>query len=163
MENGSRQRELLKKYLNQYYILRRRMRTLEQRLKEAEDELQHPSIKSSLGNMTPSKGGQSIGVAAPILKEESLFERFAQMKNERTRIMAEIMNILSLLPDSDEREILEYRHMDGMRWSEIQERMKMSRSPCFQCYRRGLNRLLSFQCVREILSDFEEKSGKDEQ
>lgn len=163
-EDKSKQRDLLKVYLDQYKRMERRVEALEWRLEAAKDALSHASIRSGLSNnMTPCGGGVSAGAAAPILKEESLSERLIRMRDERTRIMTEVMDILSLLPDSDEREVLEYRHMDGMRWREIGERMRMSRSPCFQRYKRGLDQLLTFQRVRDVLAEFEARRNRGEQ
>ncbi|MBR4544920.1 MAG: hypothetical protein IKO14_02925 [Oscillibacter sp.] len=163
-DNQTKQRDLLKAYLDQYGRMGRRVEALEWRLKAARDALSCASIRSGLSNgMTPCGGGVSAGAAAPILKEESLSERLMRMRDERARIMTEVMDIISLLPDSDEREVLEYRHMDGMRWREIGERMRMSRSPCFQCYKRGLDQLLTFQRVRDVLADFEARRNRGEQ
>ena len=155
MENRTEQRELLKQYLNQYYRLGRRVRTLERRLKEAKDELQHPSIKSSLGDMTPSKGSQSIGAAAPTLREDAIAERLMQERDRRTQAMDEILNVLDLLPATKERELLEYRHIDCMRWKEIYRRANLTRSPCFKYYNHGLDQLLASEYVQERLAAFE--------
>lgn len=163
-DNQTKQRDLLKAYLDQYGRMVRCVEALEWRLEAARDALSHASIRSGLSNgMTPCGGGVSVGAAAPILQEESLAERLTRMRDERARIAADVMDILNLLPDSDEREVLEYRHMDGMRWREICERMKMSRSPCFQRYKRGLDLLLAFQRVRDVLADFEARRNRGEQ
>ena len=157
-EDRSKQRDLLKAYLDQYDKLRRRMEALKWRLVDARDALSCPVIRSGLSGTMPGggKGGVNMGAAAPILKEESLAERFESERAQCAGTMREILDTLDLLPvSSKEREMLEYRHIDGMQWKEICGKTKLSRATCLGRYERGLDRLLSFQRVQTRLAAFE--------
>ena len=144
---------LLKDYLGRYIHLKKRIEILERRMAEFQAEFNSPSIKSPLGNTMPSGSGQSVGAASLTLKIADIADRIRQERERQIDAMKEIMDVLDCLPaDSIEREILEYRYMDGMRWDDIYTKVHLTRSPCFVCYNRGLELILQHESVRVLLT-----------
>lgn len=146
---------LLKECLGKYIHLKKRVRILERRMAEFQAEFNSPSIKSPLGNVMPSGSGQSVGAASLTLKIADIMERIERERGRQIDAMKEIMDILDWLPaDSMEREILEYRYIDGMRWEDIYTEVHLTRSPCFVCYNRGLDQLLQHKAVCALLDRY---------
>ena len=56
---------------------------------------------------------------------------------------------------SDEREALELYYIDGCTWEDVAEKMDVSRRQVFNLRRAGLEKLLTFKRVREILKKYE--------
>ena len=161
-KDKSKQRQLLKAYLDQYCKINRRMEALKWRLEAARDALSCPSMRSGLSGAASGggKGGVSAGAAAPILREESLSERFEREQRQCAAIMGEVLDTLDFLPFSPRREILEYRHLDGLRWKEISGKLDLSHATCRRRYERGLDELLSLRRVQARLAAFEEERNR---
>lgn len=158
MENTStnEDRRILKRYLSQYYRARKKQTTLRHRLKELQTELRHPGVKAPPLNGIPTKRQASNGSASLIFKISDIEERIQRQIEIEARSVNEIMDILDFLPvDSTERDILEYRHIDCKSWNEIMELVHLTRSPCFEHYNKGLDRLLTYKKVRVTLENFE--------
>ena len=78
--------------------------------------------------------------------------RIREQAEEMQRRAVEIMDIISLLPAaSAERTIMELRHIDCLTWSEVRAAVHLSRSPCYERYKRGLDVLLETNEVRSRL------------
>lgn len=154
-------RRTLKKYLSQYYRAKDRQKVLRHRLEDLQAELQHPSISTSRPSRTPRGKGRRPGGGADTLTLQigDVEDRIQQQIEAEARSVAEIMDVLDLLPPGTiERDILEYRHIDCKSWDEIQELVHLTRSPCFEYYNRGLGMLLTYKKVRTALADFEARS-----
>ena len=156
-----RQRLLLKTYLDQYCKMKRRMDSLKWRLADARNALSSPSIRSGLSGAIPAKGNVSDGAAAPILREETISERFERERTQCAAIMGEVLDTLDLLPLSPRREILEYRHIDGLRWKEISGKLDISHATCRRRYERGIDELLALRPVQARLAAFETRRKRD--
>lgn len=78
------------------------------------------------------------------------------------KTVEEIIDVIEYLPEeSTERAILELRHIDCKTWNEICRLVHLTRSPCFEYYNRGLERLLSFKKVRIALETYEDRLGRE--
>lgn len=151
------QRSLLKRYLDQYHYARRKKRVLEERLTAIRDDLKHPSISASIGGM-PSAGNVSNGAASLVFKEAEIVDRIRRQTEIAATVIIDVMDMLEFLPaDSTEKMILELRHIDCKGWDEITQVVHLTRTPCFEHYRKGLDKLLSFKKVTQILEDFERR------
>ena len=105
---------------------------------------------------------RALGMAAaPILREESLSERFERERTQCAVIMEEVLDTLDLLPLSPRREILEYRHIDGLRWKEISGKLDISHATCRRRYERGIDELLALRPVQARLAAFETRRKRD--
>lgn len=146
----------LKRFLAQYFHAKRRIRNLEKRLAAVRAELRHPTLGSPPMDGMPHGTSISSGAAALTLREADIEDRLEAQIEARTEAMLAVMDTLALLPeDSMEREILELRHLDCMKFSKITAAVHLTRSPCYEHYNRGLDMLLAIDAVRERLSRYE--------
>lgn len=167
MENTSKNegRRILKRYLSQYYRAKEKQAVLRKRLAELQEELQHPGIISQpLGSVKYGKGGHtSYGAASLVFRIGDIEDRIQRQIEVEARSINDIMDILDFLPpESRERDILEYRHIDCKPWSEIMDMVHLTRSPCFECYKKGLDKLLTYKKVRVTLEEFEARMKRAE-
>ena len=136
MEKKSRddeRRRTLKQYLTRYYRAKQRQTILRNRLRRLRREL------------------QSYGTG-DLAEIEAQIKRSAE---EANRAVLEIMEVLALLPqDSIERTILELRHIDCKPWREIQREVFLTRTPCYDHYNKGLDKLLEAKEVHERLAHY---------
>lgn len=165
MENTStnESRYLLRRYLSQYYRAKEKQAALRKRLKELQDELIHPSVSAPSLDSAPRKGGRtSNGAAALIFKIGDIEDRIQRQIEVEARSVNDIMDILDFLPaESTERDILEYRHIDCKSWNEICDLIHLTRSPCFEHYNKGLDKLLTYKKVRAMLEAYEAHLARD--
>lgn len=155
------QRELLKRYLDQYLLAKDKQRVLRERLAEIRAEFDDPST-SHPGKPPRKKSGVSSGAASPTFKLADIEERIrGQTLVEETAIFSVMEIIDELPPDSMEKYIMELRHIDGKPWKDIPEIVHLSRSPCFEYYNRGLDRLLSTGKTRVVLSEFKSRISRE--
>lgn len=146
----------MKRYLAQYFNAKRKIRHLEKRLAAVRAELRHPTLGSPPMDGMPHGTSISSGAAALTLREADIEDRIEAQIEARTEAMLTVMDTLALLPeDSMEREILELRHIDCMKFSKIIAAVHLTRSPCYEHYNRGLDMLLAMDSVRERLSKYE--------
>jgi len=155
------QRDLLKRYLDQYRLAKDKQRVLRERLAEIQAEFGSPAT-SRPGKAPRKRPGVSAGAASPTFKLADIEERIrGQAEVEEAAIFSVIEMIDELPPDSMEKYILELRHIDCKPWSEIFEIVHLSKSPCFEYYSRGLDRLLATGKTRVILSDFKSRISRE--
>lgn len=148
-------KELLKKYLNQYYRKRKKKKDLERRLDNFKEEML--GIKGMRYSQMP-KSNTNTTVNEPLdfkIKCEAIQERIDGERKTAASSMLKVMDILEYLDDSTERDVLEYRFLDGEAWKEITKKVAMSKSRCIDYYNMGLEKLLRYKKIRVILEDYE--------
>lgn len=154
-------RRLLKRYLSQYFRAKEKQAALRKRLAELQAELQHPGVRTPSLDKTPAKGQTSNGAASLIYKIGDIEDRIQRQIEVEAKSVNDIMDILDFLPpESTERDILEYRHIDCKSWDEIMDLVHLTRSPCFEYYNKGLDKLLTYKKVRVTLESFEERMNR---
>lgn len=159
--NTNKSRSLLKRYLSQYFRAKEKQAALRKRLADLQIELQNPGVKSPFHERSQLKGHAAYGSAALTFKISDVKERIQRQIEVETQSVNDIMDILDFLPpESTERDILEYRHIDCKSWIEIQRLVHLTRSPCFEYYNRGLDKLLTYKKVQVILADFEARLNR---
>lgn len=145
-------RKALRHFLSRYYRAKDRQAHLRRRLSELRREL------DGLGGNPPSfdnihgKGQTGQGAATMALRILDIEERIEKQKDAESQIILEIMDVIELLPaGSVEREIIEFRHIDCKSWEAIGQLVHFTRSSCFDNYNKGLDALLGFRKVRELI------------
>ena len=134
IRNQADERRKLKQFLTRYYRSKERQAILQDRLAKLRHDLQRH------GNVATTE----------IAEIEARINRQAERDG---KIILEIMDVLDLLPDgSTERTILELRHIDCKPWTEIQRAVHFTRTPCFDYYNRGLDKLLEHPEVHKRLA-----------
>lgn len=151
---------ILKDYLGQYYRATRRRRQLEERLKNICAEMNAPIGGMNYSPVNISSGRISQGSAAFTLRKSEIETRIEEQKKQTEVDLLRVMDILDYLdPGSDERMLLELRHIDNLSWAKVEKRASMSRSTCFDYYSKGINKLLTFKRVRKIIAEYAEEKG----
>jgi len=161
--NTTESRRLLRRYLSQYYRAKEKQSALRKRLADLQAELDNPGVNTPPLNAIPTKGGHtSSGAASLIFKKADIEDRIQRQIEVMARSVTEIMDVLDFLPaESTERDILEYRHIDCKPWNEIMDQVHLTRSPCFEHYNKGLDRLLTYKKVRATLERYEARLARE--
>jgi len=161
--NTTESRRILKRYLSQYFRAKEKQSALRSRLADLQEELRHPGVRIPPPDSTYQKGGSSSGAASLTFKIADIEDRIQKQIGIEAKSVSDIMDILDFLPaDSLERDILEFRHIDCKPWGEIMSLVHLTRSPCFEYYNKGLDKLLAFKKVRVTLEKFEARMRRDE-
>ena len=130
VDNIADERRILKQHLTRYYQIKQRQELLRNRLAELQT-----------GNQA-RKHGEISSVEKRIMEQAEAAEQSA----------LEIMDIIELLQEaSTERTIMELRHIDCKPWREVHAAVHLTRSPCYEYYKRGLDTLLKAPTVREAI------------
>ncbi len=149
------QKELLKRYLGQYYKVRAKKKQLETRLYNFREDM--TGIKGMQYSPVPRSKTNKVGdgPATLVIHAMEIEERIEKQKEEMAVAMLNVMKIMDFLPvDSTERVILEYRHIDCLSWKQIEKEMHITRTPCNKYYNLGIEKLLAFKKVIKIIIDF---------
>ena len=108
-----------KKYLRSYRESVRRVNRIESELQEIRS--MKNGISSSYDGMPHGQGGQDLSgyiVRLDSLERELLHERY-----RRIAIYEKILKQINRLKDENERDVLFYRYIKGLKWYEIAEKM----------------------------------------
>ncbi|MFQ8778330.1 MAG: hypothetical protein ACLR78_14020 [Roseburia sp.] len=69
--------------------------------------------------------------------------------------MLKVLDVLDFLDNGSlEKEIMEYKYLDGKTWDAIPDIANKSRSQCIEYWNRGLNKLLEFGKVQALLEEY---------
>lgn len=154
-----RERELLEEYLNQYYAGRMKKAQLERRLKNIKQEMDSPI--GGYGYSPVNYGGTNktgAGAASFVYRISEIETRIENQKNQVEKSLLKVMDIMDFLEEnSTERMVLELRFIDCKNWTNIEKEMHLSRSSLFNYRNKGLEKLLGFKKVCQILKDFESR------
>ena len=156
------QRQLLKRFLSQYYRAKDRQAALRARLASLQAELRHPGVKVPPPDGIAGKTGVSSGAASLTLKIADIEDRIQKQIEIEAKCVIAIMDVIEFLPaDTIERDILEFRHIDCKPWDKIMDCVHLSRSSCFEYYNKALDKLLTYKKVRRILSDYKARLDRE--
>lgn len=148
-------KDTLLKYLAQYINAVRRRRSLERRLRAICREMDMPIGGIHYSPVNSSSGGISSGSAAFTLRKSEIESRIAEQKRQAEADILSVMDILDYLdPNSEGRQILEYKYIDGYSWIAISKKMYLSRPQCFRKRDKALANLLEYKRVQKILEDY---------
>ena len=154
-----KEKELLKKYLGQYYAGRIKRVQLERRLKTIQREMEAPvgGIGYSPVNYR-NKNSIGPGAASFVYRMGEIETRIQEQKEKIEKALLKIMDIMDFLKEnSTERMVLELRFIDCKKWEVIEKELHLSRRACFDYQNRALERLLEFKKVQTILKEYEKR------
>lgn len=160
-ENGlCKEKGLLKEYLNQYYAGHIKRSQLERRLKNIQKEMNTPI--GGYGYSPVNYGGTNkvgTGAASFVYRMSEIETRIEEQKKQAEKALLKVMDIMDFLEEnSTERMLLELRFIDCKRWEEIEQELHLSRRSLFHYQDKGLEKLLTFKKVRQILKEY--RSGE---
>lgn len=154
-------KELLKAYLNQYYVGRIKRTQLERRLKNIQEEMATP-----IGGYEYSPvnyGGTnkvSSGAASFVYRMSEIEIRIENQKDSVEKALLKVMDIMDFLEEnSTERVILELRFIDCKNWENIEKEMHLSRRACFNYQNKALEKLLTFKKIQTIIKNYRNKTN----
>lgn len=85
--------------------------------------------------------------------------RIESQKSRVEKALLKVMDIMDFLEESStERMVLELRFIDCKPWAAIERELNLSRSSLFQYQNEGLEKLLQYKKVRQILREYK-KAG----
>lgn len=152
-ESTKQDAQVLKWMLGQVYRAEKRKHYLDDRLARIAAERDAPIGGQGYDPM-PRSGSNGAGAASILFKLAEIEDRIYEQKAEVEKSIVRVMDILEYLPiNSAERDICELRHIDMMKWSEIQDDIPMSHSQVHKIYQRAINMLLSFPRVMKMVED----------
>jgi len=155
---------ILKRYLSQYYICKKKKSLLERRLKEVNIELKQPIGGVGYSQVPRSQtNAVSLGSASIIFRIAEIEERIANQKDIVSMAMLKTMDIMDFLPEtSTERMILELRHIDCVSWEQVVKDTSLTRTPCNNYYNKGIDKLMEYKKVRRIIDTYKKTLEDDE-
>lgn len=154
MSNEDMEKEL-KKYLGNYYRCKKRKEQLEERHKHIRLDIDSP-LGGKGYKEVPSEAAHKYndGSASLLFRLSEIEDRIVKEKDQMSKRLLEIMDILDYLPEeSEERMILELRHIDCYEWKDIVKRMNYSRASCNVYYNRAIDKLLEYKRVRKLIEN----------
>lgn len=157
----SEEAKFLMRYLEQYGVCKKKKAELEIRRQEIIKEFDDPILGIKYDSM-PKGSGNNEGAAALTLLLDEINTTILQQKVEAAKTLIEITNILQLLPQNElERDILEDKYIDCDKWNKICKSVNLSRSAAYQYMKDGINKLLTYQQVKNTLQKFKAKLVED--
>lgn len=165
MDKQENDRELLKQILSEAFLIAKNKRWLERKLERLRAERSSPSGLRPYGQ-APGPKEKNEGPAGIVVKIAEIEERISLKDRQLEKVEQKITGIIACLPENSvEREICELRHVDLMRWEDIQNAIPMSRSQCYKRYNKAIALLLkdgSVQALIEQTRDFTDRLMRDE-
>lgn len=155
MSQFEESKKLLKSYLKKYCEKKKRKRVLEKRLADFRTEML--GVKAVRYSITPRSQTNSIN-NEPLdirIRCEEIEERIKEEKRGAALEMLRVMDIMDYLEENSvEKEILEYKYLDGYRWDNIARLVSLSRTQCVFHWNRGIERLLGFKKIQKIIEEY---------
>lgn len=150
--------ELLDRYLSQYRHCINKKKSLEHRRKEIEREFNAPLSSVNMDGM-PRGSSVGVGCAALSYRLDEINTRIEAQLATATKILTDTMSIIDFLPEnSKERFVVEYRYIDRYSWERISREAYISRSSAIRYWKNGLQFLLKFKKVRQVLREFADEA-----
>ena len=152
--------ELLKDYLGQYTRAKRRQRRLEGRLKEVRYELDHPIGGKGYKPFNKASRNTESKAANLTVQLSECELRIYDQREKTAKDLTKIMDILDYLDaNSDERIALEMHYIDGYKWERVAEEIPCSRSQAYILREKGMQKLLEYKRVRNLLARYSKEQG----
>lgn len=157
-QRKKKEKDLLKSYLNQYYIGRIKRGQLEKRLKNIKAEMNMPIGGINYTPINYQTNNIGLGAASFVYRMSEIETKIEEQKNRIEKALLKIMDMIDFLEESSiERMVLEMRYIDCKHWLAIEKEIHLSRSSLFIYHDKGLERLLTFKKVHQVLKEYEIK------
>lgn len=128
---GREHEAVTREELNQLYHLQREIEGQKQRIKELRNTLKSPAMSGM---------PRGSGVSDPVAKTVELMERQEEMLAENLQKCLEqqnrLLEFVRSVEDSRMRQILCYRHLDGLNWVQVAHRMSVTPESVKMAYKR---------------------------
>lgn len=129
------ERPVTREELSQLYFLRREIEGQKQRIRELRNTLKSPAMSGM-----PKSGRVSDPVArtAELIEkqEQLLIKSVQQCLKQQNRLL----EFIGSVEDSRMRQILQYRHLDGLSWVQVAHRMSVTPESVKMAYKRFLEK-----------------------
>lgn len=148
--------KILNNYLSQRRKAKRRKTILEKRLMDIREDMKHPISAVGYSPINAPTNEIGEGAASFTFRTSDCELKIYEQADQVTKDLLKVMDIMDYLDkSSDEREALELYYIDGLTWENVAEKMEVSRSQAYNLRRAGLEKLLTFKRVKEILRKYE--------
>lgn len=160
IENGkNEEKELLKRYLGQYYAGRMKRTQLERRLKSIKEEMDSPIGGHGYSPINyAGTNNTGTGAASFVYRMSEIETRIETQKSNTEKALLKVMDIMDFLEEnSTERMVLELRFIDCKNWKTIEKELHLSRRSCFDYQNKALEKLLEFKKVKTVLKEYQKE------
>lgn len=141
-------------YLSQYHYAVIEKDSLRHRQRELRNEFNAPLHGGRMEN-SGRKPAESEGSASISIRLDEINRRIDDQVRHSEKVLLEIMDIIDYLPPhSLERLIFEHRYIDRYGWEKICRVCHISRTPAFNHWRLGLEKLLTYDRIKKIISEY---------
>lgn len=155
MDEHKQNKELLKQYLNQYYLCKIKKTQLEKRLKNIQQEMTTPIGGKGYSPINHKGNDVGLGAASFVYRMSEIETRIEEQKAKVADALLRVMDIMDFLEENSmERIILELRFVDCKSWMVIEKELHISRRACFNYQDKALEKLLVFKKVVSICKSF---------
>jgi Protein of unknown function (DUF1492). len=137
--------------LSQYIYSKNKCKDYEERLLRIREEL--GTIKGNNISIVPrSQGGVNDGVASFVYRVNEIEEQIAISRDSAAIKLLDVMSVLDLLESgSIGKRILEYKYIDNLKIYQIVDKIKYSRTSCYDYIDLAHRKLLGFAEVKEMI------------
>ena len=155
-EEQKRERALLRSYLSRYRKAKNRVQKLRTRRQEFIEDMKYPLGAQSYSGL-PRSSTPNDGAATYVFRLCEIEEKIIEQEKNANNIMLQIMDIMDFLPeDSESRCLLEMKYIDGLSEKQIMAaQFYSSRSSVAKYINNGLNELLTFKKIQNIITRYE--------
>lgn len=144
-------REDLRDWLRRYRTARNRKRDLDNRLKNVLADLNDPPLGGQ-GGGSPGSGTPSTGAAAIAYKIDEVEQHIKDQQGRMAQIFLETCEVIDLLPNIEDRQLLEKRYIDCQSWQQIEKDLYLARSNLARREASALDTLLQHKTVQDKLA-----------
>lgn len=150
----SEEAKLLIRYLEEYINCKDKQKRLEISRKNILRDFDNPLTGINYDGM-PKGNTISVGSASLAYRLDEIDTRILQQQNRAAKLLLEVMNVLEFLPENSlERDVLEARYIDCLKWDKTCAVVHLSRSAAYKYLKDGINKLLTFKKVQKIVEDY---------
>ena len=155
VNENKQNKELLKQYLNQYYLCKVKKLQLEKRLKNIQEEMTTPIGGKGYAPINHKGNDVGLGAASFVYRMSEIETRIEEQKVKVADALLRVMDVMDFLEEnSPERMVLEFRFIDCKSWNIIEKEMHFSRSMLFLYQNKALEKLLTFKKVNTIVERY---------
>lgn len=132
-----REREEKKEYLRSYQRAVRRERDILEEIQQLRMEKMFPATR--LEGATQAAGGSDLSAYAA--KIDDLIRQLQKEMLEKVRLRERIERDISRLRDEDEKAVLRYRYIQGLKWEDVCDRIGFSWNHTHRIHAKALDHL----------------------
>lgn len=139
-----KENEQKKEYLKQYSVHVRRVRRINDEIRELRSMRVNPSVKQSDG--MPHGNGSVDDLSSYAAELDRMIRELQQERYFRIKSYQQIVNQIKKMKNENEKDVLFYRYIRGLDWWEIAEKMRYGERHIYKIHGKAL---INFKIPKE--------------